>query len=316
MGHINVLGGTFAGIAAAVRLARAGHQVTMVVGDPDWTEDLRRELGESTLDFPAPWRDLLKKSGQPAAGALGRRGWQLVPDSAGRPTDRGDGWYADRETLGVAAANAWRDFVDAADDVWQTLRPLGLEAELTPHAVTAAPLEPRRSLADIAESLPHPALRQRVTALASSQGLAAADAPAWLASRLSVKRTFGRWLLIDNEQTPLPSSALVDILADRMTERGVTVTSSRGAADATIDTQDPGLTWHRPRRLRRGDSFVQQLLSRPQIRTSDPTVFHASASSPAGREPWAQILSGALAAYAAHDLLASEDIRPSNRRMH
>lgn len=316
MGHVEVVGGTFAGIAAAVRLARVGHHVTMVVTDPDWAARLRAELGDGALVFPAPWRDLLKKSGRPAAGAFGRRGWQLVPDTPGPPTDRGDRWYADREELGTEAADAWRACVDASDDLWQTLRPLGVEAELTPDGVAAAALDPRRSLADIAHTLPHAALRQRVVAVAADQAIDAVDAPAWLASRLSVTRTFGRWRLIDAHQAPLPAGALVDVLTDRLAERDVNVHSTRVGGDVTINTVDPELRWHRPRPFRRQDSFVDQLLTRPRMRTADPSIFHASASSPAGPEPWAQILSGALASYAAHARLTGEDIRPIKRTTH
>lgn len=314
MGGVTVLGGTFAGVAAAVRLARVGHAVTLVAGDA-WADALATRLGEGTLDFPAPWRDLFKKSGRPAAGALGLHGLDLVPDPGGPPTDRGDVWYADVATLGEPAARAWRDLVDAADRTWQALRPLGLEAELTPASVAKAGLHPRRSLADVARTLPHPALAARVTRVAEERGLAPGDAPAWLTARLAVERTFGRWRLQDAAGAPVPASALVGVLADRLATRGVRVTAEAPPdADATIDTRDPGATWHRPRPLRRHDSFVDQLLARPPLRDPRrPGHFHASASSPAGDEPWAQLLSGALATYAVHEHLTGQDIRPTNR---
>lgn len=312
MGHVTITGGTFAGVAAAVRLARVGHDVTLVAS-PGWSKALAREL-DDTLVFPAPWRDLFKKSGRPAAGALGLHGLELVPDD-GPPTDRGAVWYADVAALGEPAANAWRDLVDAADEIWQSLRPLGLEAELTPRAVTLAGLHPHTSLADLAVALPHPVLRDRVEAPAASYGLDPADAPAWLASRIAVNRTFGRWRLQDASGSHVPASALVDVLLDRLAERGVHVrVDDPGAADAHVDTVDPQLGWHRPRRWRRHDTFVDQLLARPRLRTPGrPGHYHASASSPAGREPWAQLLTGALAAYAVHEQLTGEDIRPTHR---
>lgn len=315
MATVTVLGGTFAGVASATRLARVGHEVTLVA-DPGWADGLRAALGE-TLDFPAPWRDLFKKTGRPAAGALGLHGLELVADPDGPPTDRAGVWYADLAALDGPAARAWRDLVDAADDAWQALRPLGVESELTPDAVARAGLHPRRSLANLARTLPHPALAARLTRLAATRGLAPADAPAWLVSRLAVERTFGRWRLVDAQGGGVPASALVGVLRDRLDARGVRIAEQApGAADAVIDTHDPGLSWHRPRPWRRRDSFVDQLLARPALKVpGSPGRFHASASSPAGGEPWAQLLSGALAAYAAHTFLTGEDIRPTNKAL-
>ena len=317
MGRVTVVGRTFAGVAAAVRLARVGHDVTLV-DTPGGAAALRAALGD-TLDFPAPWRDLFKKSGRPAAGALGLHGLDLVADPDGPPTERAATWYADVDALGESAARAWRDLVDAADDIWQAVRPLGLEAELTPDAVARAGLHPRRSLEDVARTLDHPVLAERVRAVARARGLEPAAAPAWFSSRLAVERTFGRWRLQDVEGRPAPASGLVDVLEDRLAERGVTLTTDPAAtagADAVVDTVDPGMTWRRPSRWSRRDSFPDQLLARPALRDPRrPEWFHASASSPGGSEPWAQLLSGALATYAAHEFLTGDDIRPTNKAL-
>lgn len=321
MAEVTVLGGTFAGVAAAARLARVGHTVTLVPGRDDWADALRAELGP-TLAFPAPWRDLFKKSGRPAAGALGLHGLELVADPV-PPTDRGERWYADRDALGTEHADAWRTFVDTADAAWQALRPLGVETEITDASDTTllrAGLHPRRSLAEVARTLPHPVLGSRVTALATDRGLDPRAAPAWLTSRLAIERTFGRWRLLDATGAARPASELVDVLVDRLGDRGVALASVASTeptpSRAVIDTRDPGLTWHKPAPLRRGDTFFAQLRGRPAI--TDPGVrgrFAASASSAAGSEPWAQLLSGALAAYAAHAHLTGENIHPSNKAL-
>lgn len=317
MALVTVVGGTFAGVAAAARLACVGHQVTLVEPDAAWPDRLRAQLGE-TLDFPAPWRDLFKKSGRPAVGALGRHGLELVGDTAGRPTDRGAQWRLDVAELGEPAAGAWRDLVDAADDVWQALRPLDLEAERTPSTVARSGLHPRRSLEQVARDLRHRVLAARVRAVASERGLNPRDAPAWLTSRLAIERTFGRWRLVDAAGASRPASALVDVLLDRLVDRGVLVVDLPAGPrpDAVIDTRDPGLVWHRPRPLRARDSFVDQLADRPPIRVpGKPGWFAASASGAGGNEPWAQLLAGALATYAAHEHLTGEDIRPTNRKL-
>lgn len=313
MGRVTITGGTFAGVAAAVRLARVGHDVTLVA-QPGWASSLSAEL-DDTLDFPAPWRDLLKKSGRPAVGALGLRGLELVADGNGPATDRGAVWYSDVALLGESSACAWRELVDAAEEIWQTLRPLGVEAELTPRAVARSGLHPHTSLGDLMTALPHPVLRDRLASLAASQGLEPDAAPGWLASRLAVARTFGRWRLRDSSGESARTSALVSVLIDRLAERGVVVsTDDPGDGEAHVDTIDPDLRWYRPRRWHRHDTFVDQLLARPRLRTPGrPGHYHASASSPAGREPWAQLLTGALAAYAVHEQLTGEDIRPTHR---
>lgn len=55
---------------------------------------------------------------------------------------------------------------------------------------------------------------------------------------------------------------------------------------------------------------------RPPMRWQDrdgvPTLS-ASAASHGGPEPWARLLTGALAAYSTHELLTGEDVRPTNR---
>lgn len=320
MAAIVIEGATFAGVAAAVRLARVGHRVTLVTGGDDWPDALAAQLGP-TLVFPAPWRDLFTKSGRPAAGALGLHGLTLAPDAAGFPTDRGEQWHHNVAHYGPEVAARWRDLVDAAARTWLALRPLGLEAELTPDAVARAGLDPRRSVEDVAVTFGDHPLAGRIRAVAAPNGVAPADAPSWLVSRLAVERIFGRWRLEGPDGRAAPADRLVDVLRDRLTERGVTlladgvpVADGVRPAEARIDARDPGVRWHRPRRLRRRDSFVDQLVARPPI--ADPTRpgrFAASASSAAGAEPWAQLLSGALATYAVHEYLTGEDIRPTNR---
>ena len=54
-------------------------------------------------------------------------------------------------------------------------------------------------------------------------------------------------------------------------------------------------------------------MSRVAARPSDCSqVARASAASPAGPEPWAQLGSAALAVYELHERLTGEDSRPTN----
>ncbi|MFT3861711.1 FAD-dependent oxidoreductase [Micropruina sp.] len=51
----------------------------------------------------------------------------------------------------------------------------------------------------------------------------------------------------------------------------------------------------------------------PPLRAETPGVVTASASSRGGNDPWAQLLSGALATYVTHENLTGADIRPTNK---
>lgn len=379
MARVVVVGGALPGLAAAARLARAGHDVTVV--------DRRHALGgplaepgamSPIIDLPAAWRDLFAKTGRPAAGTLGARGLTLVPAPPTRhvlhdgtivdlPSDRGDQWRALSATFSERDAASWRDLVDHHDDVWQAVRMLGLERELVDRSQidrVSRVLEPDRSVADVAARLGAGPAAELVRASAEPYGDPDAT-PAWLLSRLSVQRTFGRWVLVDRDGLAQPAHHLVAMLADRARERGVRALTGVTAgtiagrrvetghgpldADAVISTVDlwdhaalagrpapriarvrdgdngrPGAhaargpAWERPRRglLRRPFTFTDQWLARPPIRDAeDDRLFHASASSRGGAEPWAQLLSAALAAYACHEVLTGEDIRPTNRNL-
>ncbi len=320
MGRVLVAGASLAGLAAAARLARVGHDVTVADVDPTATlADVRAALDAAPLPFPAPWRDFFAKTGRPAKGALGRHGLDLVPDAGDWPGDRGAQWHLLVDRHGEAAAAAWRDLIDRHDDTWLALRPLGLEAEFTPEAARAAAsaLDPAHSVEDAARTLVWPDLAERVRGVARAVGTDPAAAPAWLLSRLAVERTFGLWQVADADGVGQPASRLVDLVWERAEDVGVRIVAHPDAAspDARVDATDPGATWRRPARgLFRRETFLDQWLSRPPLRDpSDPRRFHASPASPGGSEPWAQLLTGALAAYAVHEALTGEDIRPTNR---
>lgn len=251
-----VIGGGLAGLAAAARLAKAGHQVEVherrsSLGGtwaPYVLDPYARHPAEVLVDdapcvlgFPAPWRDLFRKSGRPLEAELARTGFALVPagpqtvvfaDGASMlwPTDRGEQFTTVSASYGPAVAGRWRDLVDRLDDVWQTLRPLGLELELRPERLTKAvrrQLLAQLSVAQLAESAGHPQLTALVRSLAYRQGSTPERTPALAAVELSVRRTFGRWQLAPlkaGDGSDLGrSSVLVEALAARLALRKVTV---------------------------------------------------------------------------------------------
>ncbi|MEA4942866.1 MAG: hypothetical protein VB080_00365 [Propionicimonas sp.] len=301
--------------------------------------------------LPGAWRDLFRKSGRPITGELGRHGLRLVPapapsyaTSAGEitlPADRAGQWHTLAETVGPRAAATWRDLLDRLDTSWLALRPLGVEAEFTATRLdraTKAALHTHQTLADLARQAGP--LGSLFTDLALRRDSDPRTTPGWLGTRLSIERTFGRWQLADSGDIPQPATRLLDIVLQRLVDRDVDLrwqTEARHVAPgrvlttegpvegraiiiATSPWQHATLTGRRPPRGLTAASTAgpqwhgwRTLLALPRLRTTIPGVYHASAFSPAGPEPWAQLLTGALAAYRVHEDLTGEDIRPTNK---
>ena len=356
MGQISLTGGTLGAAAAAARLAKLGHAVTLV-GDPGsvgghWRTDLPPVFG-----LPAAWRDLFRKSGRMLDAELTRHGLVLEPAPAALhrfpdglelelPAERGAQFATISETISPAAAARWRDLLDDLDDLWLALRRAGLEQ---PRPAGRVPDELRRpgTLSRLADRVREPHLARIITSLGPRSGTDDAAAPALLATRLVVERTFGRWQLAD-VSGPVPGMRLLDVLSGRLATRRVTFSPIvPPSQDAVVDLTNP-----RP----------DHRLFGPRVRPAlAPTVTHPegglrevvehTASGPvvtwAGvrhdftamepdltwgyapdsvrswwarpalasplNEPWAELSSAALRVYAAHADLTGEDVRPSNR---
>ena len=253
-----MVGGGLAGLAAAARLAKMGHRVRLheasgTLGGTWAPYDLpvatgaggtiRVDDAPGALTFPAPWRDLSRKSGRPLETELARSGRALVPAPARTyrfadgselvlPSGRGEQHEALLRAYGPGPAVRWQHLLDSLGDVWQALRPLGLEEEYAPAAVTrdvARRLRGRRRLADLADGLAEPHLRALVRSTAHHQGTTPEQAPALAAVDLLVDRTFGRWQVRADPDSPDAradvgrSSVLVELLETRLALRGVDV---------------------------------------------------------------------------------------------
>lgn len=358
---IVVVGAGLAGLAAAARLARVGHQVVLyertaaagdgpaVSGEPD---------GE-VITLPAAWRDVFRKTGRTLDAELGRLGLSLAPapprshrladgTRLDLPSDRAAQWVTLTDAFGPATAAAWRDLLDDLDGSWQVLRRLGLEAEFSGRLGSAerAALRPRQSIAGLAGQVPE--LAEVVLDVAARLGQDPSRLPGWHAARLAVERTFGRWRVVDAGGVPRPARLLAGLLAARAAERGVDVrtgvevtaihpdrasvrvatTAGEVAATAVVSSVDPfthaDLTRERPdlaiaRRLQRSPAggprwtSWRTLLDLPRLQPARPAVLVASGWSPGGPDAWAQVLTGALAAYRLHEDLTGEDMRPTNK---
>lgn len=287
-----VVGGGLAGLATAVRLAKARHPVRLYESTDRlggrWASRTRTfsagsvvlDDAPSVLEFPAPWRDLYRKSGRTLAEEFDRSAAALSAAEPATyrfidgselvwPTDRGELFAVHEQRYGTAIAERWRGMVDHLDDVWQTVRKLGWEAELTGKSELTGPVRRRirheRTVADLAAEIAHPHLAAVLRAGAYRQGGDPETTPAWCAVTQSIERRFGRWTLqsdcVDDDRDRTGrTSTLVDGLVARaklrrvdvrLNERvdlldldqgrvkGVVTTHERLAAAAVVWTADP-----------------------------------------------------------------------------
>ena len=242
-----VVGGGLAGMAAAARLAKAGHPVVLYeksdrLGGRWAAYHLGAVLVDdapAVLGFPAPWRDLFRKSGRPLEAELARIGYRLEAAEPIRivfgdeteltwPSDRGEQLSALTAAYGRPVAERWRDLVDRLDRVWQALRPLGWETELRDRRQVTADVRRRllgrQSLARLARGLDHPHLAALVRSVAYRQGSVPERTPALAAVDLSLDRTFGRWMVQPIKVGDVGrSSVLIEALAGRLALRKVSV---------------------------------------------------------------------------------------------
>ncbi len=414
---VAVVGGSLSGMAVAARLAKAGHRVLLFeASDALGGRWARPGALPPVFTFPAPWRDLFRKSGRAFDVELARTGHALVPAPPAThhfvdgstlvlSPDRGEQWTSLSRAWGTPAATRWRDLLDDLDHRWQVLRRLGLEDEFTKAALTPQrrkALGFGRSVADLARAFGQPQAAALIRSTAWRIGSDPVRTPEFVAVRLALERTFGRWQLTRDDR-PVPATELIDLLTERLALRrvevriGEVVTSIgpglvRTAADrvevsATVAAVNPWeylrltggaerwlrlrTAWTRPaiapvvtvtpvdqspsaltEDVHHGDAGVRveyrlptadgsmlvehdfaagwahptpgfgtrwtsprTWLRQPPLRAATATVYTASASSRGGNDPWAQLLSGALATYVVHAELTGADIRPTNKAL-
>lgn len=380
---LTVRGATLAAVAAAARLARLGHEVTLATGGVPlgqrWAP--REEPNGDHYDalspiitLPAAWRDLFKKTGAHLVTALNGAGLELVPAPAtihrlpdgtdfALPAERGAQRRAVSARFGQPEADRWHRMIDELDRYWAAFRCHALEAQVP--ITTAAQrrgLGLTRTVGDLAAELTSPL---SVIPL----DLGHVDAPALTALTLSVERTFGRWQLVNSAGRPRRASILIDLLDERLASLGVRVIADDSRASdldclprmprrapwrsglaanprpaitremlpsdgiqgarEIVDHVAKTRTWLTPRAGGLLATTVttdggppdpawglalrtpRDWLRRPPI--VDGERLTASACSPAGPEPWAELSSAALAVYELHERVTGGDARPTNR---
>ncbi|MEX3107292.1 NAD(P)/FAD-dependent oxidoreductase [Streptomyces sp. ST1020] len=225
MGRIVVIGAGMGAMAAAARLAIAGHRVVVYErgetyggGVGRWERDgFRFDVGPGVLTLPAVWRDLFVKTGKEALEDV--VGLTQVDPSARHVFGDGSAVSlpnASRagvvaaldEALGAGAGARWGDFLVRAREAWdRTRRPL-LEEPLWPNWEVLAGREPypsvphkrllrTRRAGTLAEVGAWELRDARLTALLESHALAHGldprTAPASAAVLPYMEHAFGTW---------------------------------------------------------------------------------------------------------------------------
>lgn len=249
MARVVVVGGGFGGIAAALRLAKLRHDVTLLEQDDHLGGQLRRRgRGEfswdthcETFTLPAVLRDLFRKTGRPLERELDLE--HLTPGRRHVFSDltrldlpmgsRGQQTAAIDDALG-SGGEEWNAWVDSLAPIWEVLRQRALERpfsgrrDLDAHQLRT--LRPRRVARTLARrTFRDRRLRSIVLDAVRAQGQATRSTPGFAAVTHHVERAFGRWRVDGG----MP--ALLDTLERRLDLRGVDVRRGVRAMDVRGD---------------------------------------------------------------------------------
>ena len=246
MSRVVVIGGGYGGLASAARLAKLGHQVTLLERSATLGGALSSEseggytwdAGPSWTMLPAVIRDLFRKSGRPVEREL-----ELVPlemirehrfedgSSVAVPGGSRAAQLIAFDTLGPGLGQRWVDHVASFADTWEVLRRQYLE---TPWDRDHLPRELKRILGS-RETL-HRSLRSlkddRLQSVAGhpfvAEGHDLRNVPAWLGVTAYVEQRFGAWTV------PGGMAGLGIALAGRLATRKVEVLLETEATDVVV----------------------------------------------------------------------------------
>lgn len=248
MARVVVVGGGFGGMAAAARLAKLGHEVTLLersaaLGGALSAVELDGfawDAGPTSTLLPAVIRDLFRKSGRPLEREVDLQPLDLVREhrfedgsslrlpggSRAAQLDAFDG-------LAPGLGQQWVDHVATYGDVWELLRKEWFErpfdADVAPRALTD--LLGRRESLDkrLRRTFGDERLRLVAGHRLVMDGHELRDAPVFAGVDVYLEQRFGAWTV------PGGLAALSTSMADRLALRGVTVHTGTEALDLVLD---------------------------------------------------------------------------------
>src|SRR5689334_22138867 len=251
MARVMVVGGGIGGLASAARLAKIGHEDTVLEARPKLggalgyveADGFRWDSGPTSTLLPAVIRDFFRKSGRAAEKEI-----DLVPVEPIQqhrfPDDtvldlpggsRAAQLEAVESSLGSGAGARWVSYVDDFGEVWEALRKDYFERLWSPeHASKEANqlLDSRFTLHKLVEKeFKDARLRALAMHRATFDGHEPRNVPAWFGMWSYVEQNFGSWTI------PGGMGQLVDVLASRLATRGVTAITETEALDLIVENE-------------------------------------------------------------------------------
>jgi phytoene dehydrogenase-like protein len=248
MARVVVVGGGYAGLATSARLAKIGHDVTLleaadrVGGAVGFVEEdgFRWDAGPSTTLLPAVLRDLFRKSGRSLEKEL-----DLVPVEPVRQHRFEDETVLDLPggsraaqmsaidaMLGEGLGAQWSAYVDAFADDWEALRRDWLERPWSPEHASKharALLGTRLTMHKATQrAFKDERLRALATHAVVMDGHDPRNVPAWVGMWSYVEQNFGAWTV------PGGLGVLASALESRLATRGVTVLTGTTVRDLEV----------------------------------------------------------------------------------
>ena len=241
-----MIGGGYGGMAAAARLAKLGHDVTLLetaehLGGalvPVAQDGFTWDGGPAYTLLPAVMRDLFRKSGRPLERELELEPLEVIREHRFEdrsrvtvPASRA-GQIAAFDELGKGLGRQWTDFVDAYADDWEVLRQYYFEVPWTRGALppeVAARLESRETLAKrIRRSFKDRRMRLLAGFPVEAEGHNPRDVPAWAGLVHYLEHRFGVWTF------PGGMHQLADLMTARLATRKVRVLTGTTARDVVL----------------------------------------------------------------------------------
>jgi phytoene dehydrogenase-like protein len=245
--QVVVIGGGLGGMAAAARLAKLGHEVTLLERGPSLGGALSSvsvdgfgwDTGPSATLLPAVLRDLFRKSGRPLEKEL-----ELAPLPVVREHRFGDGSVVRLpggsraaqlravDALGPGLGVQWVAHVDSLSEDWERMRRDYFERPWDPATGPREVAERLATRESVAHRLRVGLRDDRLRALAAhpltSQGQDPRRVPAWMAVWPYVEQRFGAWTALGG------MAQVADVLAARLATRRVAVHTGTAARDLVL----------------------------------------------------------------------------------
>lgn len=248
MARVVVVGGGYGGMASAARLAKTGHEVTLLEAGPRLggavghveQDGFRWDSGPTHTLLPAVLRDLFRKTGRPlekelelcAVEPVRRHLFEDDTEVDLPGGSRAAQIEAVEEALGSGLGARWAAYVDTFADDWEALRRDWLERPYSPdHASkqTRALLSTRLTLHKLTQkALKDERLREMAGFPMALEGHDLRNVPAWMGMWTYVEQNFGAWTV------PGGMGSLAEVLTARLRTRGVTVHLSTQVLDLEL----------------------------------------------------------------------------------